>query len=75
MVEEKLKTQGFQLSKEGFSLESDLHKLLALIHKLEWEDRAGSIIFLDLARQMIQTGNARKEILVADVELQRLAKP
>lgn len=73
--EEQLQTQGFQVSKVRFSLESDIHKLLSVLHSLEWQDRAGSISYLDLVKRHIQTGNSRRHILVADVELQRLIQP
>lgn len=73
--EEKMNTQGFQLSKESFSLESGLSNILDMLHKLEWEDRTGSIVYLDLNKRQILQGNSRKQILVADVELQRLLKP
>lgn len=73
--EEKMNTSGFQLSKESFSLESGLPNILEVLHSLEWEDRTGSIAYLDLNKRQILSGNSRKEILVADVELQRLVKP
>lgn len=73
--EEKMNTPGFQVSKESFSLESGLTNILDLLHSLEWQDKIGSIAYLDLNKRQIQTGSARKQILVADVELQRLVKP
>ncbi|MEM6801468.1 MAG: hypothetical protein AAF696_08690 [Bacteroidota bacterium] len=73
-IEELIKKGSYKLSIEHFSLESNLHNLLTVIHRMEVEDQIGSLNFMDLKKRKVQIGNKKKEILMAELELQRLSK-
>lgn len=73
-IEEIIHKASYSLSIERFSLEANLHKLLKVVHRLEVEDQIGSLNFMDLKKRKVQIGNKKKEILLAELELQRLSK-
>ena len=73
-IEELTDKGSYRLSTERFSLEAKLHNLLKVLHRIEVEDKVGSLNFMDLKKRKVQIGNKKKEILLAELELQRLSK-
>ena len=63
----------FSLADERFSLQGKLPALLKVIYQLEYQDRVGTIVYSSLVRELVGFGGSRKQLLLAHIQLKRLA--
>jgi hypothetical protein len=67
--------QGYQIAAIDFSVQGGYHDILALIYQMEAMDHIGTIAKADIELKTIRIDNAREQMLVASLRLNRLIQP
>lgn len=64
--------ENHQIATIRLQIEGSFHNLLRMIHKIEQEDRTGSIGYLAFRKEDIRRAYKKESVLLAQVELNRL---